>query len=190
MKYLNLKSKYSIIIISSVKQSSLFRYRNIYRKRFRNPKDIKGAQENSQGLPGQSSTAYVLRSIRNEPEKIWTSRELYEIYISKGATDTSRVHFLYTLEEKLGKNYCVLKASGLAAICIHKEMATSIFKVTSVTHDTDEEMMIKVAKMIKADIAKKNHNVSPYSSLKKGTLNENSRDSFFLAFPDLHKVKR
>ena len=81
-----------------MKQSSLFRYRNICRKRFRNPKDIKGAQENSQRLPGQSSIAYVLRSIRNEPEKIWTSRELYEIYISKGATDTSRVRFLYALE--------------------------------------------------------------------------------------------
>ena len=111
--------------------------------------------------------AYVLISIRNEPERIWTSTELYEIYISKGATDTSRVSFLYSLEEKLGKNYFILKASGLAAICIHKEKAASIFKVTSVIDDPDEEMIIKVAKIIKADIAKKKHNISTYSSLKK-----------------------
>ena len=62
-------------------------------------------QESSQGLPDQCFMAYVLRSIRNEPERIWTSTELYEIYISKGATDTSRVCFLYSLEEKLGKNF-------------------------------------------------------------------------------------
>ena len=43
--------------------------------------------------------------MRNEPERIWTSTKVYEIYISKGATDTSRVCFLYSLEEKLGKNF-------------------------------------------------------------------------------------
>ena len=51
--------------------------------------------------------SYVLRSIRIEPERIWTSAELYEIYLSKGAIDTSRVR--------------ILKASKLAAISIHKE---------------------------------------------------------------------
>lgn len=35
-------------------------------------------------------------------------------------------------------------------------------------------MIIKVAKMIKADIAKKQHNVSTHSFLKKYTLYENS----------------
>ena len=39
-------------------------------------------------------------------------------------------------------------------------------------------MIIKVAKMTKADIAKKKHNVSTYSSSKKDTLNENSVDTF------------
>ena len=53
--------------------------------------------------------SYVLRSIRIEPERIWTSAELYEIYLSKGAIDTSRVR--------------ILKASRLAAISIHKEKA-------------------------------------------------------------------
>ena len=90
--------------------------------------------------------AYVLKSIRNKPERIWTSTELYEIYISKGATDTSRVCFPYSLEEKLGKNYCILKTSGLAAICNHKEKTASIFKVTSVIDDLDKEMIIEVAK--------------------------------------------
>ena len=122
---------------------------------------------------------YALRSIRNEPERIWTSTELYEIYISEGATDTSCVRFLYSLEEKLGKNYFILKTSGLAAICIHKEKAASIFKVTSVIDDPDEEMFIKVAKMIKADITKKKHNNLTYSSLKKDKLNENSSDTLF-----------
>ena len=44
-------------------------------------------------------------------------------------------------------------------------------------------MIIKVAKMIKADIEKKKHNVSIYSSLKKDTLNKNSSDalSFLLS---------
>ena len=65
--------------------------------------------------------AYVLRSIRNEPERIWTSTEFYEIISLK---DTSRVRVLYSLEEKLGKKYTILKASGLAAICIHEEKAT------------------------------------------------------------------
>ena len=127
--------------------------------------------------------AYVLRSIRNEPERIWTSTEPYKIYISKGATYTSRVRCIYTSEEKLGKNYCILQASGLEAICIHKEKVTLIFKVTSVTDDPDKEMIIKVVKKIKADIAKKKHNASTYASLKKDTLNKSSSDtlSFMLS---------
>ena len=128
---------------------------------------IKSTQESSQGLPHQSSMAYVLRSIRNEPERTWRSTELYEIYISKGATDTSRVCFLYSLEEKLGKNYCILKASGLATICIHNEKASSIFKETSVIDDLDKGIIIKVAKTIQADITKKKHNVSTISSLQR-----------------------
>ena len=126
--------------------------------------------------------AYVLRSIRNEPERIWTSTEPYKIYISKGARDTSHIRFLHTLKEKLGKNYCILQASGLAAICIHKGKVTSIFKLISVTDDPDEEMIIKVAKMIKADIAKKKHNASTYSSLKKDTLNKSSSDTLLSCF--------
>ena len=128
---------------------------------------IKSTQESSQGLPHQSSMAYVLRSIRNEPERTWRSTELYEIYISKGATDTSRVCFLYSLGEKLGKNYCILKASGLATICIHNEKASSIFKETSVIDDLDKGIIIKVAKTIQADITKKKHNVSTISSLQR-----------------------
>ena len=44
-------------------------------------------------------------------------------------------------------------------------------------------MIIKVAKMIKTDIAKTKHNVSTYSSLKQDTLNKNSGDtlSFLLS---------
>ena len=42
----------------------------------------------------------------------------------QGVTVTSPVCFLYSLEEKLGKTYCILKDVGLAAICIHKEKAT------------------------------------------------------------------
>ena len=38
-------------------------------------------------------------------------------------------------------------------------------------------MIIQVAKIIKADIAKKKHNVSTNSSLKKDTMNENSSDT-------------
>ena len=95
-------------------------YHNICHKRITNPKEIKSTQESSQGLPDQYSMPYVLRSIRNEPEIVWTFTELYEISIFKGARGTSRVHFLNSLEEKLGKNYCILKGSGLAAICIHK----------------------------------------------------------------------
>ena len=41
------------------------------------------------------------------------------------------------------KNYCILKASGLAAIYINKEKAATIFKVTSVIDDPDEEMINK-----------------------------------------------
>ena len=66
-----------------MEQKTLFRYHNICHKRFTNPKQIKSAQESSQGIPDQSSMTYVLRSIRNEPERIWKSAEFYDIYISK-----------------------------------------------------------------------------------------------------------
>ena len=81
------------------------------------------------------------------------------------------------MEETLGKNCCILKASGLAVICIYKENAASIFKITSVKDDLDKEMIIKLAKTVEAEITSKKHNVSTYLSLKKGTLNENSSDT-------------
>ena len=152
----------------------MFRYHNNCHKRFTNPKEIKSAQGNVQELSDQSSLAYVLRSIKNEPERIWTSTELNEIYITKGGSETHRTRFLRSLEEILGTNYCILKSPGIAAICMHRDKAASIFKVTSVTDDPEEEMINKVTKMIKADIAKIKHNTSTYSSLNKDTLYENS----------------
>ena len=128
-------------------------HHNICSKRITNPKEIKSTQKSPQGLPDQYSMPYVLRSIRNEPERVWTFTELYEICISKVARGTSHIYFLNSLEEKLAKNYCILKGSGLAAICIHKEKVSSIFKVTSVIDDPDKEMIMKVAKMIEVDIA-------------------------------------
>ena len=131
----------------------------------------------------------VLRSIRNEPKRIWTSTELYEIYISKGAQ--APLVFAFSIHwKKTWEKYCISKASRLAAIYIHKEKTASIFKVISLIDYPDEEIIIKVAKMIKADIAKKKQNISTYSSLKKDTPNEySSRTLSFMLSQIFAKLK-
>ena len=64
--------------------SSLFRYHNICHKRFTNSEEIKSVKECSQELPDQSSMAYVLRSMRNEPERTWTSTKFMRFISLKG----------------------------------------------------------------------------------------------------------
>lgn len=60
------------------------------------------------------------------------------IYL-KERQDTSVVCFLHSLKEKLGKSYCILKASRLTSICIHREKATSVLKVIFFIDDSDKK---------------------------------------------------
>ena len=44
---------------------------------------------------------YVIRSIRNEPEKIWSAKELHHYYMSKGGTDQHITRFTVRLKQYL-----------------------------------------------------------------------------------------
>ena len=55
---------------------------------------------------------------------------------------------------KIWENFCILKSPVTAAIYMHRNKAASIFKLTFVTDVLENEMISKVSKIIKADIAK------------------------------------
>ena len=52
---------------------------------FENPKNIQSAQrDNPKKSPEEYAIRYVVRSIQNQPERIWTSVELHNLYNKKG----------------------------------------------------------------------------------------------------------
>ena len=78
------------------------------------------------------------------------------IHTHKGYQDLPNALSLVSRGE-IWENFCILESPVIAAICIHVNEVSSIFKSTSVTGDPKDEMIGKVAKIIKVDIAKMKH---------------------------------
>ena len=65
----------------------------------------------------------ILKSLRNEEDKIWTSTELLEAYRSKGSSETNSTRFINRIKEYMTNEIYCFKAAGSAAIVMHKKKA-------------------------------------------------------------------
>ena len=70
---------------------------------------------------------YVARSIKNFPEKSWTSVELYEIYLKNGGIESNRSRFLTDLTNCMGDEFCTSR--GISSIVVLRQKASSLFQI-------------------------------------------------------------
>ena len=77
--------------------------------------------QNSQDQNSLETLNVVLRSIKNEPEKMRNWSKLHGTYIEKRGTESHISRFINKIEELIKGELFVFKASGLASIIMRKE---------------------------------------------------------------------
>ena len=130
-----------------------FRYHKNCYTDFASKYQIKAAK-NQYDLTSTDKTPfnYVLRSIRNEEDRIWNSCELLDAYIEKGGTKSNVTRFLSRIQEYLKDEIYWFKSPGVATIIMHKTKAINLQKLIS-NQDEDETLETeKVAKQIKSEV--------------------------------------
>ena len=107
---------------------------------FRNPKEINSAQRNDPDkLPEEYPIKYVARSIKNLPDKIWTSIELHELYKENRGEENKRSRFLTKLIAHFENEFYHFTSPGLAGIVMLKGKTFSMFKTVSEDHNDDDD---------------------------------------------------
>ena len=115
------------------------------------------ANERNQGCKGQTSSDkepfnYILKNLRNEEDKIWTSTELLEAYRLKVSSETNSTLFINKIKEYMTDEIYCFKVTGLATIVMHKKKASQVLKLVN-SKDEDEALETeKIPKKIKAKI--------------------------------------
>ena len=145
----------------------VLRYHEKCLQLFENPKEIKSAQRDEPiRSPEEFAVRYVARSIRNVPEKNWTSIELHDLYKSKGGAETNRYRFINSIiTEHMKNELCVFTSAGVASIIMLKDKASSMFKMVSENDEDDDISIKRVAKKIKSELNNLPHNNSEYDTL-------------------------
>ena len=101
--------------------------------------------------PDKEPFNFILRSIKSEEDRIWNSSELHKEYLKKGGTESKVCRLIERLEEQMKDEIYCFKTAGMPTVIMHKQKATSMFKVL-VKNDTDEDEGIKrVAKRISSE---------------------------------------
>ena len=95
-------------------------------------------------LPEESAMIYVMKSIRNLPDKLWTSIELHELYQKNGRMKKNRSRFSTTLITHMNNKRYVFKSPGIANIVMIQEKASSLFKLVSHSSDDDNPLMQRI----------------------------------------------
>ena len=125
-------------------------------KLFQNPKEIASAKrDNAAKSPELLALKYVSRSIRNLPDKSWSSVELYEMYKNQGGNEGNRSRFITKLKDDMNEEIYVFSCPGVASIIMMQEKASSLVKAVSETDNDDTDFSMRVlSKKIKEDVRK------------------------------------
>ena len=141
---------------------------------FENPKEVQSAQRNDPDkLPAEEyAMRYVARSIRNLPDKFWTSVELHNLYKENRGEENHRSRFLTRLTTHMQNELYVFSSPGLAGIIMLKEKASSVFKIVSENHndDDDDVSMQKIANRIKNEVKMMTKRKTEYNDINKENL--------------------
>ena len=104
------------------------RYRCNCRKLFMNPKNVRVTQKPIEEIPNEdASVASLVKMIKLEKDRIWTSTELHSLYLDKGGKELNRSKLLNKVTEHMGTEVLVLSFLGVASIIMFIEKASQIF---------------------------------------------------------------
>ena len=132
------------------------RYHEKCLKLFQNPKEIASAKrDNAAKSPELLALKYVSRSVRNLPDKSWSSVELHEMYKNQGGNEGNRSRFITKLKDDMNEEIYVFSCPGVASIIMMQEKASSLVKAVSETdNDNTDSSMRVLSKKIKEDVRK------------------------------------
>ena len=129
----------------------LLRYHEKCLKLFQNPKEIASAMHDNQiKSPEIPTLKYVSRSIRNLPDKSWSSLELHEMYTNQGGSEGNRSRFISKLKDHMNEEIYVFSCRGVASIIMLKQKASHLVNAISETdnYDVDSSMCVLSKKSI------------------------------------------
>ena len=132
--------------------ASHYRYHKSCYRDFVNERLIKACHNQyDDRSPDKEAINFIIRSIKNEPEKVWTSTELHEKYIEKGGNENHISRFMNKVNEHMEEEIYVFKASGVASIIMHRQKASKMFNIvtTQKDHEDDDIELQKLANNIK-----------------------------------------
>ena len=142
-------------------------------KKFTNPKSILSAQKKKTKPNDLSAVNIIVKAIKNEPDRIWTLKEIHGKYLEVGGTDTHRSRFLAKITDELKSDIYVFKSIGLSPLLMHKKKASSMFAIVDSQEDEycDYSDVLRVATKIKEEIKAITPNKSHYTPVTKENLN-------------------
>lgn len=125
---------------------------------------------------------YVIRSIRNEPEKVWSCQELLHFYIEKGGTDRHITRFTNRLKTFLRNEVYSFESPGVSTVIMHQKKASMLFKVVKIEKeeeecDNTEKELSVVAEKIKSELKKIGSLDKTYPVLNDETLVKSCSDT-------------
>ena len=128
----------------------IFRYHKNCLSDFVSARNIKAAKNSlDQTSDDREPLNYVVKSIRNEKDKVWTSSELLEAYKEMGGTETNSSRLISRINEFLGDEIYFFKCPGLATILMHKTKASQILNVEANNEEDEYLETQKIAKKSK-----------------------------------------
>jgi hypothetical protein len=115
------------------------RYHSNCQKSFSNPKQIKAVSRKPSLVNREDeSIKFVVQSLKKEVDKVWTSVDLHQLYMSNGGKDSNRNRLLTKIQDIMMEE--VLSSSGVATIVILRSKAASMFKIE--VEDNDSKRFI------------------------------------------------
>ena len=104
--------------------------------------------------PDKDAIKFRIRSIKNEPEKIWNSTELHLIYIEKGGSDSniSLSRFMKKITDQMQDDIYCFKSLGISSIGMHKGEASAIFKLVQTSEAEADIDATKLADKVKSEM--------------------------------------
>ena len=165
----------------------LLRYHEKCLKLFQNPKEIASAMHDNQiKSPEIPTLKYVSRSIRNLPDKSWSSLELHEIYTNQGGSEGNRSRFISKLKDHMNEEIYVFSCPGVASIIMLKQKASHLVNAVSETDNDDVDSLMRVlSKKIKEEARKLPHSKNECNVFENENLMDECSETVMTLLPKL-----
>ena len=131
--------------------------------------------------------------MKKEPDKIWSTPELHELYIRHGGTESNRYSFSCRFTQLMQSNILAFTSPGIASVFMPKGKASSLIPLIEDDNEDDMEIHIKaVEKRIKTEVTEMLLDQSHLTKVSSNTLfdecNESLTSLLFLISPSLDKT--